>query len=100
MSKIRLPASPLCVIRSKIAFKGIARVVHGDSVVLSGGKFFSGLHQTGGERLKVAAMRAAPTARYPMPEITSSKAGVNDVATCAARYGAHAAIPLTFKDRC
>ncbi|EIJ9692067.1 ssrAB-activated protein, partial [Salmonella enterica] len=40
--------------------------------------------------------RCTDGSRYPMPEITC-KAGVNDVATCTARYGDHAAIPLTFK---
>lgn len=76
--------------------KGIARVVHGDNVVCRA-EIFSGLHQTGELMIKSRGnARCTDGSRYPMPEITC-KAGVNDVATCAARYGDHAAIPLTFK---
>ncbi|EBJ1342974.1 ssrAB-activated protein [Salmonella enterica] len=76
--------------------KGIARVVHGDNVVCRA-EIFSGLHQTGELMIKSRGnARCTDGSRYPMPEITC-KAGVNDVATCTARYGDHAAIPLTFK---
>ncbi|HCL5339454.1 TPA: ssrAB-activated protein [Salmonella enterica] len=76
--------------------KGIARVVHGDNVVCRA-EIFSGLHQTGELMIKSRGnARCTDGSRYPMPEITC-KAGVNDVATCTARYDEHAAIPLTFK---
>ncbi|HCM1918140.1 TPA: ssrAB-activated protein [Salmonella enterica subsp. salamae serovar 28:r:e,n,z15] len=76
--------------------KGIARVVHGDNVVCRA-EIFSGLHQTGELMIKSRSnARCTDGSRYPMPEITC-KAGVNDVATCTARYDDHAAIPLTFK---
>lgn len=76
--------------------KGIARVVHGDNVVCRA-EIFSGLHQTGELMIKSRGnARCTDGSRYPMPEITC-KAGVNDVATCTARYDDHAAIPLTFK---
>ncbi|EAM7072949.1 ssrAB-activated protein [Salmonella enterica] len=76
--------------------KGTARVVHGDNVVCRA-EIFSGLHQTGELMIKSRGnARCTDGSRYPMPEITC-KAGVNDVATCTARYGDHAAIPLTFK---
>ncbi|MDN8598575.1 SrfA family protein [Citrobacter sp. S2-9] len=76
--------------------KGTARVVHGDSIVCRA-EVFSGLHQTGELMIKSRGnARCTDGSRYPMPEITC-KAGVNDVATCTARYDAHAALPLTFK---